>query len=72
MAADPAGERMLIQVCLDIDESATRKREINALLRAMPECGLNRSVLITLNQKERIDCESKVIDAIPAWLWCLS
>ncbi|MCP4695861.1 MAG: ATP-binding protein [Gammaproteobacteria bacterium] len=72
LATDPAGERILIQVCLDIDEPATRKREINALLRAMPECGLNRSVLITLNQKERIDCESNIIDAIPVWLWCLS
>lgn len=71
LVSTSAGERKLIQVSLDIDEDATRQREIDALTQAMPECGLGRSTLVTLNREETIECATGIVDVIPVWRWCI-
>jgi uncharacterized protein len=61
----------IIQVCYDISNTVTRKREIGALIKLSeiyPEADL-----LLLNSNEEIDVmiEENRIQIIPAWKWCL-
>jgi hypothetical protein len=69
LATDPEGTQHLIQVSAQLSDPATRKREIRALIKAMEETKLNRSLIITLNQEETLDTKSGKIQMLPAWLW---
>jgi len=61
-------ERRLIQVCWDIHDPVTQKREVSALLSAMHELGLRRGTIVTWMDEDVLD---KRIDIIPAWKWLL-
>lgn len=60
----------LIQVTDDFEKS--REREIRALLQAMKETGLRRGIIISMDNNERIETESGVIEVIPAWTFALN
>jgi predicted AAA+ superfamily ATPase len=62
---------MLVQVCESMAEPKTRKREITALAEAMTEQGLPTGIIVTRNEEERIEVESGMIKAVPAWRFLL-
>ncbi|PIP16773.1 MAG: ATPase [bacterium (Candidatus Ratteibacteria) CG23_combo_of_CG06-09_8_20_14_all_48_7] len=55
----------LIQVCLDISDQETKKREINSLKKAMKNLKIKESTVIT----EDYEGEDKKITYIPLWKW---
>ncbi|MEA3471651.1 MAG: ATP-binding protein [Thermodesulfobacteriota bacterium] len=68
LAAEDKSERRLIQVCWDIHDPVTQRREVGALLSAMQELGLKRGTIVTWFDEDVFD---KRIDIIPAWKWLL-
>jgi predicted AAA+ superfamily ATPase len=61
----------LYQVCYDLSDTLTRKREIVALEEAMEECGVGESYLITRYAKEDITMKERTIRIVPAWDWLM-
>jgi predicted AAA+ superfamily ATPase len=64
-------EKKLVQVCETMVEEKTRKREITALLEAMPEQKLSESIIVTRNESETIESEHGTIHVIPIWKFLL-
>ena len=68
--------KQLIQVCYDVGDAETKKREIRSLLKAGKELNCTNLLIITANyeseeQIEWFDIKSKVI-FIPLWKWLLN
>lgn len=61
----------LIQVCYDINDYDTKKREVTALIKAAKELKCKNLLIITgdYNAKEKID--NKEIQFIPLWKWLI-
>jgi predicted AAA+ superfamily ATPase len=71
LVTDGQGEQSLIQVCAEMNDPATRQRELTALTEAMDEYGIKKASVITLHQEEQLETRSGHIHIIPAWLWAL-
>ncbi|NVM23634.1 MAG: ATP-binding protein, partial [Desulfobacterales bacterium] len=71
LVTDRSGQKSLVQVTVEMHDSATRQRELKALLEAMEECKLKQATVVTLNLEERLETESGHIHILPAWLWAL-
>jgi predicted AAA+ superfamily ATPase len=69
LAAEDRSECRLIQVCWDIHDPVTQKREVSALLSAMQELGLSRGTIVTWLDE---DVSDKRLDIVPAWKWLLT
>lgn len=69
LAAEDRSEPRLIQVCWDIHDPDTQKREARALLSAMEELGVRRGTIITWLDE---DVSDKRLEIIPAWKWLLT
>ncbi len=61
----------IIQVCYDIEDEKTKKREIKALLNAIQEFKIEQGVIITENFEEEEKIDGKTIKYIPLWKWLL-
>ncbi|RKZ26973.1 hypothetical protein DRQ20_01645 [bacterium] len=61
----------LIQVCYDVREEETGKREIRALIKAMKEFTLKEGLVITENYEKEETVEGKRIRFVPFWKWAL-
>lgn len=59
-----------IQVTAVLD-SNNRTREIEGLLEALNKFKLKNGLILTLDQKETIKIENKVIEVEPAWKWLI-
>jgi hypothetical protein len=59
----------LIQVCFDISDEKTKKREITALIKAMEEFKLNTGTIITEDYEDEEETSEKAINYIPLWKW---
>lgn len=64
--------RQLIQVCYDIEDYDTKKREIKALLKASRDLECNNLILITGEKEGEEKIKRKTIKYIPLWKWLLS
>lgn len=62
------GDRQLIQVCWDMTDESTFKRELAGLKSAMKELSISDGTIITADDERTID---KDIQVIPAWKWLL-
>ncbi len=62
----------LIQVCYNIINYDTKKREINSLLKASKELRCNNLLVITDEKEGEEIAEGKKIKFIPLWKWLLS
>ena len=71
IVTDRHGRKSLIQVTAEMDEPATRSRELKALEEAMKESGINKSIMVTLNYEEVLKTEAGRIEILPAWLWAM-
>jgi uncharacterized protein len=60
----------LIQVCYEIDDIHTRKREINGLSKASKETGCKNLTILTWDYESK-DYADQSIDLIPVWRWLL-
>ncbi|MBU4257626.1 DUF4143 domain-containing protein, partial [Patescibacteria group bacterium] len=69
LAAKDRDEYRLIQVCWDIHDPDTQKREVGALLSAMDELGLKRGTIVTWLDE---DVSDKRLEIVPAWKWLLA
>ncbi|MFH1127623.1 MAG: ATP-binding protein, partial [archaeon] len=61
----------LIQVCHDISDEKTRKREIKALVRCAKEFSLKEGLIITSDHEEETTIDSIRIKIVPMWQWLL-
>ena len=63
------------QVCTDMHNVATRKRELEGLIEAMRAHGLENGVILTENQEESLEMQLDrgiaQIQIIPVWKWAL-
>jgi hypothetical protein len=62
----------LIQVCYDISNYKTRKREISALIESSHELNCNNLLIITFDYEEEEVHSDKKILFMPLWKWLLS
>ena len=61
----------LIQVCYNIEDESTKKREVTALLGAMDEFGLDSGMIITWDYECTEQIAKKKIVYVPLWKWLL-
>ena len=59
-----------IQITAELN-SNNRTREIEGLLEALNKFKLKNGLILTLDQKETIKIENKVIEVEPAWKWLI-
>ena len=59
----------LIQVCYDVDDLNTKKREVKALLNASKETGCKNLYVITWDYDDVEVVDSKKVKFIPLWKW---
>jgi len=64
--------RELIQVCYDVDDPNTKKREVNALLNASREVGCKNLYVITWDYEDVEEVEGRKVKFIPLWKWLYS
>ena len=62
----------LIQVCYDVDDLNTKKREVKALLNASKETGCKNLYVITWDYDDVEVVENKRVKFIPLWKWLYS
>ncbi len=63
---------MLIQVCESLVNEKTRQRELTALTTAMSELGINKGMILTLDESEIIEFpQNQVITVIPVYQWLI-
>jgi len=61
----------LIQVCYDIDDPKTKKREMKGLINGMKYFNLRSGTIITWDYEDSEKMNGKVIEFIPLWKWLL-
>jgi len=62
----------LIQVCYDIGEEKTEKREVSSLIKAMKEFELNEGLIITSDYEGGEEVNGRKIIYTPLWKWLLT
>ena len=62
----------LIQVCYDINDIETKKREIKALIKASKELRCGNLIIVTDDYEKEEKINSKKIKYVPLWKWLLS
>ena len=58
-------------MCLILDNSITKKREIDGLIEAMKEYQLKSGLILTLDKEEDLVIEGKKVAIKPVWKWLL-
>ncbi len=64
--------KQLIQVCYDIKNYDTKKREINSLLKADEKLKCNDLLILTYDYEGEEKVKGKRIKFIPLWRWSIS
>lgn len=59
----------LIQVCHDIDNDKTKKREINALVKAADETGCDNLMVLTWDYEAKETFDEREIHYLSLWKW---
>lgn len=60
-----------IQVCAEMHDPNTARREINALTECMKALKLTSGYIVTLDHEERLDIGELRIDIVPAYRWLM-
>ena len=71
LVEDSRGMRELIQVCADLEDPATRQRELRALEEGIAETDCQQATLVTLREEGTVDVAGNRIRIVPAWRWLL-
>lgn len=64
--------RQLVQVCWDMSNPKTQKREIGSLMACAKDFSNGELFVITWNEQKEITMKEKIIHVIPYYKWCLS
>jgi len=64
--------KRLIQVCMDVDEVETKRRELRALLGAMRKLGMPEGTIITDGYEGEEEIRGKKIRYVPLWRWLVT
>ena len=62
----------LLQATWDMEDTATREREITGILEASHATGCDNLLIITHDEENTLTCNGKTIRILPAWKWLLS
>ena len=62
----------LIQVCFDISDAKTLKREISALLETGNELSCDHFQILTWDRETVLQEQNATITVLPVWKWLLS
>ncbi|MCB9683194.1 MAG: ATP-binding protein [Alphaproteobacteria bacterium] len=65
------GTPHLVQVCAQLSDEDTRRRELRALEAAMAELGIAAATLVTLREEEVVRLPTGTVRVVPAWRWLL-
>jgi uncharacterized protein len=71
LAEDLKGGLELIQVCAELEDPATRQRELRALEEAIAETSSERATLVTLREEGTVELAGRPLHIVPAWRWLL-
>jgi predicted AAA+ superfamily ATPase len=69
LVRDKGNNKELIQVCWDLENEKTKKREIKALTESMKELKMKKAIIITNNEADEIEISEGKILVVPAWKW---
>lgn len=61
--------KLAVQVCYRLQDTETRKREINALLKLVKRIDVYKMIIITKDEEDTILEQDIQIEVIPAWKW---
>ncbi len=61
----------LLQICFDLSEPKTRKREMAGLLKAGEELGCRLLLILTWDEEGEVNHQDRTVKLIPAWKWLL-
>ena len=64
--------RQLVQVCWDMSNPKTQKREMGSLMACAKDFPNGELFVITWNEQKEITMNAKIIHVIPYYKWCLS
>ena len=64
--------KQLIQVCYDMSDKKTEKREVAAILECAGELKCNNLLVITWNEERTIVQGGNTISVIPFYSWCIN
>ena len=59
------------QITVAMDDEKTRKREVEGLLEAMNAYNLTEGYILTMEAKDEMQVENKLIHILPVWEWML-
>jgi len=62
----------MIQVCHGLNSTKTAHREINSLVSALDEVGLNEGIILTQDHSEILNIDGKLITILPVYQWLLA
>jgi len=62
----------LIQVCWDLTDEKTKKREIDNLNKAMEELRLDEGLILTYNTEDKVLIDEREITILPVYKWILN
>ena len=65
-------ERLAVQVSYSIKEHETYERETTPLVNFAKRHEDWRSLIITFDEKDMIECDGQRIEVIPVWKWLLA
>lgn len=68
----PTGELLPMQVCYDLGDPVTRKREVAGLLAACRFCGVGQGVIVTMGEEAQWAEDGVEVRVLPAWKWLLT
>lgn len=71
IAQQKTGSIQLFQVCLNMTDEKTKKREISAIIEAASELKINEAFIISYDEQEIIRINDTTINVIPFWRWSL-
>ncbi len=61
----------LIQVCYDLDDSGTKRRELRSLVKASKELKCSSLLVVTWDYEGEEEFKGKKIKFVPLWKWLL-
>ena len=61
----------LLQVCYEVRDDKTRKRETNALIKAASEVGCNNLTVLTWDYEAKEPLGKRTINYLPLWKWLI-
>ncbi len=67
----PNRKKALIQVCWDLHDEMTKKREIDSLKQAMEELKVTSGLILTYNTEQEIPDKKQIIKVIPVYKWVI-